>query len=504
MEILTLFDALDTALKKVGGSVASKKEVSRTLKLVLNCSDCEKHTWAEIFRQRLNVASDSLPSSRRESYVRVLSEFLEKKKSKTRALNVEKSIRVATSLLEYLRTHVLDPDNCLIGLHPSEFVKTNCCWPLLNKRSSARASVREIKPTNITFESLIQEVLSWSERLNSEPEQVFAGIRKTAEALRSKQLFTVGDLIIAALEGEKTEVELVFGRVAKQVDQVVMVNTDPEEIIPPKPIAVEDVVIYPKALHYCLGNTQKMKFLVEDPVDKLFSELSHYVNTSVVKAILGQSDLLSRIARQKITFEDSESVKNALQGLDAMKRALEAENSISNSLSALKDIEQYVTTQIKMFKKALNPDTLFITTRANYRDVLKGINTKQLVLSFLSAHTEECNSALRVLELQRQALRSGSRKRRLMEWWLDYIHNAVVAYLEERDFDFDAMSDHYIESPPKSIPGVRNNLMLIRAILSSPESDSYNLLQWTKQLVSHIYCMYHQFKQTNKQTDISS
>jgi hypothetical protein len=402
-------------------------------------------------------------------------------------------------------------------------------WSALNSTNNHLQKQQQSthhQPSELTLEGFVQQILTWSEL--HDKDQLFLEVRTLAESLRVRQLFSPGDLVIASLppppssassfsssasaspSSSSLEVEgwcLVYGRVVKQVERVVMVNTDPTERATPKAVAVERVIEFPKSLKDCLGGVQKMKLLVEDTIDVLFSELSHYINTAVLKIVSGEQPLLQRISKKKITFEDAEIVKKALEGLESMKKRLEEINDVGGDgdktqeqhsqaqlLPLYQEIEAHVKTRIKEFKKTVNVDSLFVVTKANFREVLRGIDTLQLVLSFINAHAEECNSALRALELQRQALRSGSRKRRLKEWWLNYIRTAVVAFLEERDFDFGAMSEHYIDKPPRNVEGVRANLHLVREILNFFETnDRHSLLAWLKQLITHIYSKFSSF-----------
>lgn len=73
------------------------------------------------------------------------------------------------------------------------------------------------------------------------------------------------------------------------------------------------------------------------------------------------------------------------------------------------------------------------------------------------------------LKLERKDILSGKKKRELTDWWLQLIKSRVDDYLLSKDFDFDAVSNNYLDQPPRSFAAVKKNHRILLGILN-PES----------------------------------
>jgi len=86
----------------------------------------------------------------------------------------------------------------------------------------------------------------------------------------------------------------------------------------------------------------------------------------------------------------------------------------------------------------------------------------------------------------------GSVKEKVSMWWLNLIQTRVDHFLTELKFDFSAVPQNYLMSPPNSIAVVRNNLTLIEACLN-PIEDKHNLVQLIVELKIQIYAVIDDF-----------
>ena len=101
---------------------------------------------------------------------------------------------------------------------------------------------------------------------------------------------------------------------------------------------------------------------------------------------------------------------------------------------------------------------------------------------------EKCDS---LLERLRDVV-DGSRKKKVTDWWLTYIGDKTLQFLEIRGFVTDALPFDYLDKPPNDIQVVLSNVSLLKRILSGDLQSE--LIGFVDRVTSEVYSELNHFR----------
>ncbi len=79
----------------------------------------------------------------------------------------------------------------------------------------------------------------------------------------------------------------------------------------------------------------------------------------------------------------------------------------------------------------------------------------------------------------------GSRKKKVTDWWLQYIGQTTISFLEGLGFRNDVLPNDYLDTPPIDMQGVLSNLVLLKRLLSGDLHA--NLVEFVEQTAVVVY-----------------
>ena len=253
---------------------------------------------------------------------------------------------------------------------------------------------------------------------------------------------------------------------------------------------LEIMLIDEQTIGDAFQTTKGIKQMIEDDFDKFFLKLNDKVN-EIVQLVIHEKynispNLLNRIKTHQIHFFDY------FQLLDINKKFVEIERNIQEILVQVK---HHVGPEIDYFLNNLKYLKIFHPDRENTLNSLSSNSFVILAKSRIQQFIGISSYALQEINIEYQQCFSGNKKLQLAEWWMDLIRNRVKQLLEDNSYNFTAVNENYIDSPPEDLPAVRFNLNLIKKILN-PSNDEFKIVQrLIEPLKLEIYPKLDEFKQ---------
>jgi hypothetical protein len=200
--------------------------------------------------------------------------------------------------------------------------------------------------------------------------------------------------------------------------------------------------------------------------------------------------LLRKARSWRIRLDEYYALEQAIAqlgqlGNELCGRAADA-SQFAESLAAS---DRATRAHMKMQIGAIDLRSFPITSRDSVLDELvrfRASGSVQQRFRTLCAHAESARERL-INAAERFA--DGSAKRELTDWWLTHIRSAVRSFLAALGYDWQAVPDDYIDTPPPSPHAVLRNRAVLRAVLSTAGDggDPHGVRRWAVALCSRVY-----------------
>ena len=217
--------------------------------------------------------------------------------------------------------------------------------------------------------------------------------------------------------------------------------------------------------------------IIEEHIRLIFHKI-HFMANKLLKDGGIDTELLERCITGNIDVEDISSIKSLSAKINTLS------SSFINQL--IQYAQTLLTESIEIVKKSINLQELFLPTRNDLIKSLVNFPLESISQQAIKHPMIYCESAIEYLQMQTQLVFSGAKKNEMVEWWLGLISCSNAQFLQELGYDFAATGDRYIDTPPPSLAGVRNNLQIIREILN-PNKDIHCVNEYKNALKGRIY-----------------
>ncbi|KYQ88505.1 hypothetical protein DLAC_11223 [Tieghemostelium lacteum] len=364
------------------------------------------------------------------------------------------------------------------------------------------------KKKELSVEYLLDLIENWSKMKNREISE------EVKEFLRSKDKLGIfkGDLVIIKTNNkDNMATKYMFARFNGQVCDSfantgskrysssqnmeylsVYVNAQESEWVW---VARDDVYKFSRDMMDNLSSSRRIATLIECPSYKLqkiiqikeIEYLRDYLEKNSISPVL-----LDKLENQTVTLRD-------LRELRSMGLIL---SQLSNNLphDLVLSIQKMVSAEVGRFLSQMDPLSIYPPTKKDFLETLdKYPMTRPSHLkthaSYLKVH---CETTISKLISQKLEILDGSRKIKVVNWWLNLIKDQVDEYLIERGFDPKAVPTNYTQSPPQNIQKVAHNLLVLHNVLPSAGSFDPSILDLIKKLKDEIYPVIQDFNQNIK------
>ncbi|EFA76410.1 hypothetical protein PPL_10175 [Heterostelium album PN500] len=239
-----------------------------------------------------------------------------------------------------------------------------------------------------------------------------------------------------------------------------------------------------------LTNAQKMGSMVECPTLKLQKIiqvkeeelLRNYLSTRSVSP-----SLLDKLENYTITLKDLRELRSLYVILSQLSSNLPIE--------LVGSVSRMVAAEVGRFLSTVDIGTLYTPTRRTLLDGLERyheIRGSQLK-SRAGTLRSLCENAVGRLISAKLEILDGTRKLRVVNWWLTLIKEQVEDYLKARGFTPDAVPADYTVTPPASLKVVADNLVVLHNALPSGCSIDPQLIDLVRRLKDAIYPVIEDF-----------
>ena len=469
----------------------------------------EQCRWGRAFHQRMLVCLSPLKPRQLEHYRQVAEAYVEVAGTESvgAALMQQQaySVELAQQLIEYLHTHVLDPDNCLLGMSPhAEHLKAYTgILELLAKALDRHHpdSTGSLIPEEATID-FQRRVISRSDLAGfihicsigsrsgdvSKRDEVLASIQGMSDLLYADDIITRqwegqrlerGDLLLALLENVPGN-KLVYARYSGiKIGNRIRVYTTADEAAEVE-VSLQRVLPFTAEMKRQLA-AKLVPQLVASPVGTLYQEMQAYIRERS-NLVLEQHHISREALREWLDYNVEVGELQVIK--DTRQRLVSLRDDPPHDMIA--DTQAYVEQNVEQFMSTSNLTEVFTLNRDKSIQMLFDIEVKEVFCSYLRRYIQVCDSVLDYLQLQKQLLVNGTKKQEITEWWLSLIDLKVNAFLERIGYEFSAVPENYILEPPKSLDTIRDNLTIIQAILD-PNDNTYDVKGLIRDLQAQIY-----------------
>ncbi|KAF2074505.1 hypothetical protein CYY_004173 [Polysphondylium violaceum] len=378
-----------------------------------------------------------------------------------------------------------------------------------NNNSTSNNNNNENDKHELTVEYLMDMIQHWSKLKERDVSQ------EITDFLRSKDKLGIfkGDLVIIKAQNKEFihQPKYVFARFTGQVCDSflnsnskrfssstnmeylsVYINADENEWIW---VPRDDVYKFSKDMIDNLSSSRRMATLIECPslkLQKIISVKEEELLRSYLEKCSISPLLLDKLENQIVSFKD-------LRDLRTMGFCL-SQLSINLPQDLLSSITRMVSAEVGRFLSSLDSNSLYPPTK---KDLLENLDkypvsrTGQLKnrASYLKV---KCEATISKLISQKLEILDGTRKMKVVNWWLSLIKDQVDEYLCEKGYDPLAVPTDYTITPPTSMQKVANNLLVLHNVLPSAGNCELGLLHLVKKLKAEIYPVIQDFNQNIK------
>ena len=452
--------------------------------------------WGLIFYNRMLSTKNLVNVERHALYQESFGDYAEfHKDSKPKEIKKKIAfINSVNSLVNFLKTHSVDPDNVLIGLTPSvSIIERYEEWlklPEDHKNQAKKLSEKEG---------------------NSDPLALyFVGYPAKKGDIVIAQVpldkVTTVDLRIKAIENQERKSVIQFARIKEAVEfnkktflTIWIAPKEEKEITVP----AEDCVPMRKLVpgQAWIGNISQMRDMVADPYEEFISglnaELIYILNNLLEEKLqIPIQKVYFAIQKQPVSFLYYHHVKSIFPIINSL--VLNEKNSNFKGLDKIH--EKFFSDGLKTTKNELekliniinDPDgttnKLFMPTSDVDLKKLHSIDPKFIVNDFLKNFQSFLSSANSAFESEKRELMKGNLKNQISKWWLLLIKTRSELILAQTKYDPHAWNeDTYIDEPPSNLELVRENLIVVQDILN-PKHDSHKIvIHATEDIKNEVY-----------------
>ena len=451
--------------------------------------------WGFIFYNRMLSAKNLVTADRRALYQESFCDYEEYfKEGKPKDLKKKAPyIHSIKSLVLYLRTHYVDPDNVLIGLTPSlRIMERYQDWLLLPADHREQASTLMQKeghtdPLSLYFVGFPAK----------KGDLVLAQVPPEAVGMRDCRTL-----------GSKSKLNsnvVIFARIKDAVDfkkktflTIWVAPKEEKELYVPAELCVPLRKLVPGKSW--IGDSLQMREMVAELSDELESylhfELAGDLQNALKEFNAPVVDVYEGTREQPYSFLTFHSLRRLYPILNAFVHGM---NPISfpqmGDLKLRFIAEAAAKTQAELDKLLAqindpdgNSNKLFMVT--SDRDILKlqGLDPQAFVQEFLTQLMETTVKAIEATESDRRELINGNLKNQLSKWWLLLIDTRAQLILAQTEYDGSAWNeDTYIDGPPANLEGVKKNLAVVQDILNPKHPANEIVAAATDDIKSEVY-----------------
>eukprot|EP01104_Vermistella_antarctica_P018385 TRINITY_DN6778_c0_g1_i1.p1 TRINITY_DN6778_c0_g1~~TRINITY_DN6778_c0_g1_i1.p1 ORF type:complete len:1084 (-),score=300.94 TRINITY_DN6778_c0_g1_i1:78-3329(-) len=491
-DIFNCLNQLPQLEKDGDGAFDVKKMKKRTQKYAKKLIEAlmwrgANRSWPVIFHERMVEAMDVMPDGA-FAYYRELGEWFlssslmsehrdKSKQSKTKKLVMD--------FFDHLDTHIIDPDNAMIGLKPSKYVMEK--YSLFKDDDVASSSLRAGAP-DTTREALLSTIMEWSAL--PDRESVASAVMVFAKQLRTHNLvphsYSRGDLVVVRLRREASSsapgdstpqspsaarYKILFARCVKSVsgsDSVIVRTTSQEEGA--KSVNISDARPVPDSIRTRMGNAVTMQQCIESPIEVYCLAIEKELQRRSKEFLRQYSidvDLVERARRDQVSILDFDAVRRLGQELDVLQQSSDS-NVPTAAEEFIANLTQWADARVHMFVAEIDKMPLFRPTcDSEMRKLLRFPHKAGKVFRDIVAVAQSTDKFLRK---SMDEFIEGKRKADLTEWWLKLIDHRVDKFLEDRGFILNAIPEDYIEERPEDFDAIRHNLAILKLAIK-PSTD---------------------------------
>eukprot|EP01103_Thecamoeba_quadrilineata_P000113 TRINITY_DN1008_c0_g2_i1.p1 TRINITY_DN1008_c0_g2~~TRINITY_DN1008_c0_g2_i1.p1 ORF type:complete len:833 (+),score=198.07 TRINITY_DN1008_c0_g2_i1:387-2885(+) len=224
-------------------------------------------------------------------------------------------------------------------------------------------------------------------------------------------------------------------------------------------IPLSNVLRFPYPLRVHLGNANRMKQLVTDPVEPFLAKIRDSQQANINEFLSANkldTTFLTRAAERSVTLADSRQVSVSISEIMKLQEDKRSELQALDQSLALRG-----QAECQKFWRSIDTSQTFVP---NLEEVVhKSFVGCASVL--LREMTSRLVMSLEFLNIEREMLLSGRRKRELTDWWLGLVDSAVRGFLVARGFDFNVVPANYCDEPPSSLEAVHSNLRIVQNVI---------------------------------------
>jgi len=440
------------------------------------------------------------------------------------------AMKAAESLLEYLESHMMDPDSSLIGMPPCkeivakflaheandlgehiEFVKRgpgekrqhnrgyalSCAGTIMQKGdlviarvskggvstsvSSPSSTSPSSSPSSTSPASSPPKHSHGFEQFRQQRASVSGGGSTPAspEAVRASGCaWTSAVVATAAAAAEGRGGKICYCRLAsEQIENgcfvMVWATSDESKI---ERVKTSSILPFPNEMRPLLGSAKTMQKLVQDSVDEFYQMMNNKIDDQIASFFdrLGVGDtpaLFQRCSTNRATLCDLTLLRNIHATLQQVVSGNSSQRADTLFQELLDGIDRMANERIAEFLSSHNL-CFYLPLKDVSLQQMTSFPFREFARNKLQSYVGVFESAVDQVQLQKRELLSGQTKRRLTEWWLAFIDHRAERLLRANGYDFNAVPEDYIEKAPTNIQNVITNLKIVQSIISPSKTAS--------------------------------
>jgi hypothetical protein len=432
-------------------------------------------TWASLFSRRSIRCKDILQPDKATHLQRVVSHYTEALKRKEDKDDPVVVMRLKTSerLLDFLSTHEVDPDSCLIGLPPSSealsYVQHYIDLTLLspstpsspslpppnNLHGSPKISVgnsslnfnsSSVRPLPPNYQQLVSIMMEWS--AIDDGTAIKEHIESLCSSFRGVNNIIKGDVVVVNIPGQLqsddgSDRAFVYGRhTGARKNGLYEFFINPDES---KRALVEAKNVFPITPHMKeqIRDLSTINSMVQNPADQ-FDKLLKGNICKEVEGFLEEQGI--DIALVKRAYDQGAPL--LLKDLPGLRKALLLLNKLLDVPPELfyKEMGFYSRALVSVHTRRLaaNPTFTHLLSREATVNSLRVFANAPLAQNKIKAFASSCVAAFEQIDNKAKEILSGTKKRQLSDWWLRKIEISTDQFLCKRNFDFEAVPSNCI------------------------------------------------------------
>ena len=445
--------------------------------------------WGLIFYNRMLSTRDLISVSRHALYSEAFNDYADYyKEAKPKEIKKKRQfVNSVNTLVLYLKTHKVDPDNVLVGLRPSSSIMERYEeWlrdPTDHKIAAKKLSEKEGNgdPLSLYFVGYPAkkgDIVISQIPVTDAPKD----LRLTASR---EQTITVYARIKEAVEFNKKTFLTIW--IAPKEEEEITVLADP--CVPIKNIVAGTSWI---------GEVKPMRDMVVDPRQEFLEYMAFefaerldnmFPNYQLKKVYIGiqtmpVSFFYYHSLKKIVPIIDSLHEKKSGNGIPKMKTL--RKKFLSEAVTAAKE------EQDKLIADINDPDgsrnKLFMATSESDIARVTNLKPEEVVNNFIDKFHSLVHQTITHLESEKREVMKGTLKNQLSKWWCLLIKTRTDILLTEVGYDESAWNeDTYIDEAPKNLAGVKENLIIVQKLLNPKDKLHNAVTKATEDIKNEVY-----------------